>query len=60
MVYDLRQSSRSVSKILTGHRHTVNSLRFANNVKPSRESIVPSDRVAEETKKQEQNKSETI
>lgn len=30
LIYDLRKSSREVSRICVGHKHTINSLRFTH------------------------------
>ena len=35
MIYDLRKSSKEVYKVCTGHKHTINSLSFANKISSS-------------------------
>lgn len=34
MIYDLRKSSKEVYKVCCGHKHTINSLKFANKISP--------------------------
>ena len=35
MVYDLRKSSKEVYKVCCGHKHTINSIEFANKISSS-------------------------
>jgi len=40
MIYDLRKSSKEVYKVCTGHKHTINSLSFANKIPSSSKKSV--------------------
>lgn len=62
LIYDLRKSSKEVAKVCTGHKSTVNSLRFTKKVqsKPDKIEGMSKDTKSKSSVSPDKMKSETI